>query len=722
MSEVVKRQETFFKLAFGKASGYVCIAHRNTGPMHENFFKYPDELPEMLNHVQQFNLEYNVYFCPQLLTAKRRVKENVGICPSIWADLDGCPPDRVHVQPSIVTETSPGRYQALWILERPIDPEQAEDIARRIAYAHAGDGADRSGWDLTQLLRVPFSRNLKYEEHGFPIIKIEEANQNRYRPTDFLEVYPQAQGLQYLDEPLPEELPELTAKEILEKYKRDLNPTVWSLYFEVPQGDWSKALWALELALFESGLEREEVFIVAEASACNKYLRDKKPPEYLWKEVLKAEAQVRSTTEQLFVVPEQRQLNLLSDEERQYVANHPSVVERYVEWAKGLGDAAWQYHQAGAFVILSTLCASAVRLPTSYGIVVPNVWFLILADTTLTRKTTAMDIAMDIVLEINTDAVLATDGSIEGLLTSLSVRPGQASVFLRDEFSGLLEMMTKRDYYAGMAEMLTKMYDGKFQKRVLRKEIIEVKDPILILFAGGIRTRIYELLDYQHVASGFLPRFVFIGADSDPTKLRPLGPPTDRSVGERDQLIKYFQQLYNYYEAPEVLRVNGKEVQTKKRWEAKLTDDAWVRYNRIESDMVTSALDHERADLLTPSMDRLSKSGLKMAVLLAASRMEDELIVTEEDLVRAFYYVEQWSVHTFQLLSNLGKTSSERVLDRIYRNVVKHPGISRSTVMQYHHLTAREADAMFATLEQRGLIRRNKHGKSEYLEPVEIRT
>src|SRR6185503_18286841 len=175
-----------------------------------------------------------------------------------------------------------------------------------------------------------------------------------------------------------------------------------------------------------------------------------------------------------------------------------SFVERYIEWAKSLGDAAPQYHQAGAFTALSALLAGSVQLPTSFGVMKPNLWFMILADTTLTRKSTAMDIAMDLVMEIDDDVIMATDGSIEGLLTSLSTRPGKPSVFLRDEFSGLLEMITKRDYYAGIPELLTKMYDGKMQKRILRKESIEVRDPVLLVFAGGIKDKITGLLSFEH--------------------------------------------------------------------------------------------------------------------------------------------------------------------------------------------------------------------------------
>src|SRR6201999_3023795 len=99
---------------------------------------------------------------------------------------------------------------------------------------------------------------------------------------------------------------------------------------------------------------------------------------------------------------------------------------------------------------------------------VPNLWFMILGDTTLTRKTTAMDLAVDLLMDVDPDVILATDGSIEGLMQGLSTRPKRPSIFLRDEFSGLLEMMTKWDYYAGMAEVLTKLYDGKMQKRILK--------------------------------------------------------------------------------------------------------------------------------------------------------------------------------------------------------------------------------------------------------------
>lgn len=712
-----KRRETFFKLVFGKASGYVCVAHGKEGKLHENYFKYPDELPKILTHINQIYLDYNTYFCPQLLRVPKRIKENVSICPNLWSDLDACPPDVLLVPPTIVLESSAGRYQGFWVLNEPIDPETAEDLSRRIAYYHEEAGADRSGWDLTQLLRVPLTYNLKYDDE---IVQVKSASNVKYDIKNF-EEYPQAKGFEFLDEPFPENLAEFgTADQILEKNRRTINPRAWSLFYTEPDEDWSKDLWQLELLLFESELKREEVFIICHNAACNKYRRDKRDPKLLWKEILRAESMLERSADAL------RQKDqeiikpvLLTNEQRAWVFANPSFIEMYVDWAKTLGDAAWQYHQVGAFVILSSLFAGTVRLPTSYGLVIPNLWFMILADTTLTRKTTAMDIATDIILDIDSNSILATDGSIEGLFQSLSTRPGRPSIFLRDEFSGLLESMTKKDYMAGMSETLTKMYDGKFQKRVLKREVIEVRDPVLIMFTGGIKTRVQELLTFEHVSSGFIPRFLFVSAESDITRLKPLGPPTDDTTTGRDEIIDRLVNLFVYYHKETTLEIDGKITISTKKWDAQLTSDAWVLYNRYEADLVALGLESDRPDLMTPTFDRMAKSGLKMAVLLAASRgQEGGIYVEETDIIRAFYYIEEWSLHTLDLINNIGKNASERTLERIVAYIRERPGVTRSTLMQNFHLSSRDATLTFDTLEQRGLITRRRAGKAETYYPT----
>lgn len=717
--------KAFLKMAFGPEShGYLCIAFlaisngSQRREMTERFFRYPEQLDDAARAAEDGKYQADVYYCPQLFETAKRRKDSVKQCPTVWADLDSCPPEKLLITPTYLIESSPGRYQGLWSLAHAVAPHVAEDMSKRLAYFHAADGCDRSGWDLTQLLRLPGTPNYKYA--GQPIVHLSGYSGALYTTSDF-NVYPEVKHSAFLKTPMPtaEQLPTEEPEDILQKYKHALLPATYDLFSVTPDGEWSEKLWKLEMLLFEMGMTREEVFVVAWASACNKYRRDDKDRSYLWVEVCRAFVSYNERVNAV-VFPGADVRDLLTPTEEEDASKAYGFVEEYIEWASSLGDAATQYHQAGAFTILSALLSGRVTLPTSYGPVVPNLWFMILGDTTLTRKTTAMDIATDLLQDVDPDAILATDGSVEGLLQGLSTRPRRPSIFLRDEFSGLLEMITKKDYYAGMAEVLTKLYDGKLQKRILRKEEITVRDPILLIFAGGIRNRVQGLLTHEHVSSGFIPRFIFVTAESDTSRLQPLGPPTVKDLGNRDLLIRRMEDLVLHYGQPSNVTVKalGQKIPAEVNVRAELTPDAWARYNLLESDLVQSGLESEKPELMTPLFDRLSKNILKASILLAAARQvgQEGVTVEESDIVHAIRYGKQWRAYAIEIVNGIGKTTYERDLERILGAIIKRPGIARSTLMQSYHLTAQQANQVFDTLLQRGQVSmsRTESGKQIY--------
>jgi hypothetical protein len=672
----------------------------------------------MQNFIVENTDGYNVYFCPQLLSTKRRKKETVMACPVAWADLDGCPPGALIVPPTILIETSLGRHQALWVFESDITPEAAETISKRVAYYHSEQGADKSGWDLTQLLRVPGTRNLK-NPNTHLYVDLKKLNRNAYRVEDF-DAYPETHLTPKAELPIPndEELSTTPPLELLQARRDRMSSTVFDLYGREPKAGeykegWSGALWKLVMCLFEAGFERNEVFYICRTAACNKYVRDGRPDAELWNDVCRGYFKYQERISTVFVPELTVRTDLLSPEEEESVRTRESFVNRYIRWATGLGDAATQYHEAGAFIILSALLAGKVILPTSFGNLVPNLWFMILADTTITRKSTAMDIATDLLIEVDSEAIMATDGSIEGLLTGLSLRPGRASIFLRDEFSGLLESMTKKDYMAGMAETLTKLYDGKYSKRILRKETVEIKDPVLILFAGGIKNRVQQLLTLDHVSSGFMPRFVYITAKSDVAKVRPMGPPVNVDLEGREELLDEMREIFLHYSQLQV-PMKGFRVGGQPRVSANLTPQAWARYNKFETEMLQAGIDSERADILTPVYDRLGKSVLKAAVLLAAAEGRGgEVTVDEIHILQGIQFGRSWRDYALEIIEGVGKSTHERDLERVLETIKKRPAITRSTLMQMFHLTAATAAAIFNTLEQRGLVYTNTHGRGQ---------
>jgi hypothetical protein len=284
-------------------------------------------------------------------------------------------------------------------------------------------------------------------------------------------------------------------------------------------------------------------------------------------------------------------------------------------------------------------------------------------------------------------------------------------------------MITKKDYYAGMPELFTKLYDGKLQKRILRKESIEVRDPCLLVFAGGIKNKITQLLTFEHVSSGFMPRFIFITAESDIARVRPLGPPTEWIDNNRDAILDELNDLYNFYNATVTMQVEKMNVtfQQQKKFKAVLTPEAWHRYNELEATMLEFGMDSERPEIMTPVYDRLSKSILKCAVLLAAAReKQEEIVVTEMDVVRAIVYGENWKEYVDDVMTHVGKGQAEKQLDNIVNAVIRRPGVTRSYLMQSYHLDSKTANQIFETLEQRNLITRTKQGRGEVLYPVVI--
>ena len=63
--------------------------------------------------------------------------------------------------PSAIVRTSPRGHHLYWRLSSPLSPPDAEILNRRLSYAI---GADRSGWPLTKLGRVPGTANHKYPD------------------------------------------------------------------------------------------------------------------------------------------------------------------------------------------------------------------------------------------------------------------------------------------------------------------------------------------------------------------------------------------------------------------------------------------------------------------------------------------------------------------------------------------------------------------------------
>jgi hypothetical protein len=174
---------------WGQRSGYVFLPVKHTDGRWDERGAFP-----WFGQLEALSVPQgaNAYFCPLVFEYARRLSEYALPTQVLWSDLDEADPSKIALPPSIAWKTTQGapggpsnHWQALWLLDRPVTPQAAAELSRRIAYA---EGADRGGWDVTQVLRLPGTYNYKHDPPH--LIKLLWAYDLVYDPRQVALVYP----------------------------------------------------------------------------------------------------------------------------------------------------------------------------------------------------------------------------------------------------------------------------------------------------------------------------------------------------------------------------------------------------------------------------------------------------------------------------------------------------------------------------------------------------
>jgi hypothetical protein len=116
----------------------------------QQFFEHmPEPLPANWE-------DYEWFFTPALLSqTQERRKSLVLEVSTLYADFDkGVDLSSLNPQPSIINETSPGRYHCFWLLTEPHPLQTVETYNYRLKAMYPADNT----WDSSRLLRLPLGR------------------------------------------------------------------------------------------------------------------------------------------------------------------------------------------------------------------------------------------------------------------------------------------------------------------------------------------------------------------------------------------------------------------------------------------------------------------------------------------------------------------------------------------------------------------------------------
>lgn len=185
----------------------------------------------------------------------------------------------------------------------------------------------------------------------------------------------------------------------------------------------------------------------------------------------------------------------------------------YIEYWSGRTDAYTELHHLSAVTLLSIAIDRKIIIPLSFGDVFTNTWCMALGQSSVARKTTALNKASIMAGAVYYENVLPGSFSTEGFFEKLSERP--RAWMVKDECAGILQGINKKAYLADLRDLLAELFECQSVRRSLRtgrkKEKTEfvIVDPYVTLAWATTPENFEESITPLDVKSGMLARFLY---------------------------------------------------------------------------------------------------------------------------------------------------------------------------------------------------------------------
>ena len=685
----------------------------------QKWYQNPEDFEQILSYVEE-NSNWDVYVSPASYTKESRNLENVQSVTTAWLDADTCELSNLRIEPSWKVESSPGRWQAWWILDGEYSATDVALIVKKISYAHRDQGADVSSWAANKLMRVPGSVN---SNHGFPVAVKAEFTGLVYTLDELAEAYDDvevsaprmrhASAESKVEQ--PEDLP--TYMEVLAKLPKKLIETVTA---QVKDGvNRSDLRYRMLCDLVRFGeLDYDEILSVAwHAPATAKWSReDPRGINGLRFELDKAYDEVAYEQEKLENTPRPEDskglvanVRLVTDAER--IRSYDNFIEQYMKWASSKTSVQNPpYDYINAWVILALIYGPHFFIPFANDDRNLNLYTFTLGQTT-SGKSQAKARMMKVLREYFKDDPefnLGGNMSPEALAQKLLDRDSEASFINKDEVHGWLKSLVdpKGGYQTGLVEDFAELYDG-YLPPVLRKSMKgdsgKSARTCVTMHMMGTPEEVVKVLTRDLFKSGFLARFVWgIGQPRNVTKksLKTKLRTGARAIEDKDEQIADWVQNANIMRS----RFRTNQPINLTNVIERLDSAAWELVKLVpESD--------PNYDILNPSLTRLADTIKKCCGLLAVADGRTE--VTMDDVSYVLIQAENWAANLISIGSQISASEFEVACDEIEKFVESRPERRVSGPTLFNRFKARnprDFRIQLESLEARGILLRDEKG------------
>lgn len=190
---------------------------KQENPFGREFDEMRVSLAELPKIIKKNRANFDLYLCfTPIDKGEQRLKSNAKDTYIIAQDIDGVPIPE-DLPPSYYWETSPGKFQGVWVMDNKLTPKEQEEINRKLIAKY---GFDATGADVVHYYRIPGTLNHKYAS-TFKVSGL-QGNGTVYRKRDFIKALKDVVPPVYVDGDTSKELIPLgrfDLDDLLDKYR-----------------------------------------------------------------------------------------------------------------------------------------------------------------------------------------------------------------------------------------------------------------------------------------------------------------------------------------------------------------------------------------------------------------------------------------------------------------------------------------------------------------------
>jgi len=364
----------------------------------------------------------------------------------------------------------------------------------------------------------------------------------------------------------------------------------------------------------------------------------------------------------------------------------------YQKYAAEITDASPDYHLFMGLSLIGLILKNRVFFPWGDTRLYPNIWIILLGESTVDHKSTAIMIPHRLADRYDHLLSYPNEFSYERMVVMLANRP--CGVFLFDEFKTFLGLLN-RDYMAGSRGFLASMYDAPYNyKRELSSGTFEIKNPAVSIWTATTTAWFTDNLKESDIEGGLIPRFIIVRATRKGKDV-PLPPMADKEARNLLQgWMTNFQSLSGAaYMFPDARKIHD-------RWYNKMRE--W-RVNRFGA-----------------FVGRLQAYLIKFAMIIQVNDTQS-LKITPETMEKSVKLI-TWLFDEMRKIEEdeIVTGAHNKDIQKIKRYLSKTKNwMSRSQLLRATHLSSWQFNNAIKTMSERDEVLIDKQ-KSEGTKPIQI--